>query len=118
MVSNVAAATIWLTYWAASLGGGAVAVGEVIGGNLPDSADSIGGGLIRFWCGCVKLLAVGFLYSYFWTASTAIYLLLRLDNDNKEMDEVFVEDDEDEPPYALPPLTHRRGRSAGGGGRG
>ena len=48
---------------------------------------------------------MGFLYSYFWTASTAIYLLLRSDNDNKEMDEIFLDDDEDEPPYALPPLT-------------
>ena len=105
VVSNVAAATVGLTYWAASLGGGATAVGEVIGGNSPNIGDSLGGGLIRFWCGCVKLLAVGFLYSYFWTASTAIYLLLRLDNDNKEMDEVFLDDEEDEPPYALPPLT-------------
>jgi hypothetical protein len=105
VVSNVAAATVGLTYWAASLGGGATAVGEVIGGGLGDNADSLGCGLIRFWCGCVKLLAVGFLYSYFWIASTAIYLLLRLDNDNKEMDEIFLDDDEDEPPHALPSLT-------------
>ncbi len=105
VVSNVAAATVGLTYWAASLGGGAAEVGEVVGGNLPDSPDSIGGGLIRFWCGCVKLLAVGFLYSYFFTASTAIYLLLRKDNDDKEMDEVFLDDEEDEPAHALPPLT-------------
>ena len=27
------------------------------------------------------------------------------DNDNKEMDEIFLNDDEDEPPSALPPLT-------------
>ena len=95
VVSNVAAATIGLTYWAASLGAGPKAVGDI--------AD--GGGLIPFWCGCVKLLAVGFLYSYFWTASTAIYLLLRHDNDNKEMDEIFLDDNEDEPPRASPPLT-------------
>jgi len=105
VVSNVAAATIWLTYWAAGFGGGGTAVADVISGGLSDNADSLGGALIRFWCGCVKVLAVGFLYSYFWAASTAIYLLLRLDNDNKEMDEIFLDNDEDEPPYALPPLT-------------
>ena len=94
VVSNVAAATVGLTYWAASLMVGTEKIGKVI----------VDGGLISFWCGCVKLLAVGFLYSYFWTASTAIYLLLRLDNDNKEMDEIFLDDEED-PPSALPPLT-------------
>ena len=103
VVSNVAAATVGLTYWAASFGGGRTSIGEIVLGGSPTVNDSIGGGLIRFWCGCVKLLAVGFLYSYFWTASTAIYLLLRLDNDNKEMDEIFLDDDE--PTQALPPLT-------------
>ena len=105
VVSNVAAATVGLTYWAAALGGGGPAVGEVVAGGLPDNADSLGGVVIRFWAGCVKLLAVGFLYSYFWTASTAIYLLLRLDNDNKQIDEIFLDDDEAEPARALPPLT-------------
>jgi hypothetical protein len=105
VVWNVAAAIIGLTYWAASLGGGPTAVREIISGHLSDGSDSFGGDLILFWCGCVKLLAVGYLYSYFWTASTAIYLLLRLDHDNKEMDEIFLDDEEDEPPQGLPPLT-------------
>ena len=49
--------------------------------------------MIRFWAGCVKLLAVGYLFSYFWTASTAIYFLLRHDVDATEMDEVFLDAD-------------------------
>jgi len=50
------------------------------------------------------MLAVGFLYSYFWTASTCIYLLLRRDADATEMDEVFLEDDDVERSGSLPPL--------------
>jgi hypothetical protein len=51
----------------------------------------------------VKLLAVGFLFSYFWSASTAIYLLMRRKVDSTEMDEVAL-DDEQETTYGLPPL--------------
>jgi len=49
-----------------------------------------GSNLLGLWRGCVKLLAVSFLYSYFWVAFTAIYLLLRRDVDASEMDEVYL----------------------------
>ena len=49
----------------------------------------------------VKIVAAGFLYSFFWCASTAIYFLLRRDVDATEMDEVFQED-QDEETYGLP----------------
>lgn len=103
LVSNFAAAVIQLTYWAASWGSGRETIEAVMQGG--ESLGAVGGAgavLIRFWVGCVKLLAVGFLYSYFWNASTAIYLLLRRDVDATEMDEVFIEDDEES--YDLPPL--------------
>lgn len=111
LVSNFAAAVISLTYWAADWGAGqsvALVGGEFElrpGGGDPQHVGLFGAGLIRFWCGCVKLLAVGFLYSYFWTASTAIYFLLRRDADATEMDEVFLEEEEEEEETAgLPPL--------------
>jgi len=58
--------------------------------------------LIGVWLGMVKLVALGFAYSYFWTASTAIYLLLRRATDHTEMDEVYLE--EQETNFGLPPL--------------
>ena len=62
-------------------------------------------GVIRFWVGCVKLLAVGYLFSYFWTAAAAIYFLLRRDVDATEMDEVFLDADADEAASGLPTVT-------------
>jgi len=105
LVSNFAAAVISLTYWAASFGCGAEQVGNIVTGS--DSLGSIGragAALIAFWTGCVKLLATGFIYSYFWTAVSAIYLLLRRDTDATEMDEIYLDEDADEQGYGLPPL--------------
>ena len=110
LVSNFAAAVIYLTYWAADWGaGGAISLAEgqfqlLPGGEAPQNVGRFGAGLIQFWCGGVKLLAAGFLYSYFWTAATAIYFLLRRDADATEMDEVFLEEEEEEQPEGLPPL--------------
>jgi len=113
VVSNFAAAVVASTNWAASWGA-AEGQFELAGGRfrlaMPDGAGPrhvglIGSGMMFFWCGCVKMLAVGFLYSYFWTASTCIYFLLRRDADGTEMDEVFLEEEEDEPAFGLPPLV-------------
>ena len=43
------------------------------------------------------LLVVGFGYSYFWSASTIVYILMRRYVDDTEMDEVYLEDDEPDP---------------------
>ena len=40
-------------------------------------------------------MATAFGYAFFWTAATAIYLLLRYDVDQSETDEVFVEEEEE-----------------------
>jgi len=60
-----------------------------------------GAGPIAFWGGCVRLLALGFVYSYFWTASTAIYLLLRHDEDGTEIDDIHLDG---QPAHGLPVL--------------
>ena len=75
-------------------------VGESLGG-----VGHAGVVLIRFWAACVKLLAVGYLFSYFWTASAAVYFLLRRDVDDTEMDEVFLDADADELSADLPAIT-------------
>lgn len=98
LVANFTAAVVALTYWAASWGAGAANVAVVQSDAATGGLTSAGAHLIQFWNQCIKLLAVGFLYSYFWTASTAIYLLLRRDVDATEMDEVFLEDADDAAP--------------------
>lgn len=110
LVSNFAAAIVGLTYsaagWAAGWDGDLPRIQSIIDGS--EALGGIGGAgatLIHFWTGCVKLLAVGFLFGYFWTASTAIYFLLRRDVDATEMDEVFLDEDESEEKYGLPPIT-------------
>jgi len=104
LVSNFAAAVVHLTYWAASWGSGQPGIEAILSGD-----ESLGAAVIRFWADCVKLLAVGFLYSYFWTASTAVYFLLRRDVDATEMDEVWMPD-QGEGTYDLPSIgTDERG---------
>ena len=113
LVSNFAAGVVGLTYWTAGWAAGSEEIGEkvvprinwIIDGNEQlGTAGGAGAWLIHLWAGCVKLLAVGFVYSYFWTATTAIYFLLRHDVDATEMDEVFLDEDASEQTYGLPPL--------------
>ena len=95
LVMNFAAGVVHLTYWSASWGAGSAGVQDAM-------SASGGASVLRFWTGCVKILAVGYLYSYFWTASTAIYFVLRRDVDATEMDEVFLDEDAAESSFGLP----------------
>jgi hypothetical protein len=52
----------------------------------------------------VKLLALGYLFSYFGVASTAVYYQMRRDVDARETDEVFLDADESEKGFGLPTL--------------
>ncbi len=131
LVSNLAATIIYLPFWATSWGCGGPRTAVIMRQALEltsgaaasrgmatqeelvimqqarelSSAGKLGAGMIWFWVLCVKLVALGFLQSYFWTASTAIYYLLRRDVDATEMDEVYLEDDQGEEPQGLPPLA-------------
>jgi hypothetical protein len=105
LVQNFAAGVVWMGYWAASWGGGDARIHAIMGD--PNSLKGLGWAgakLIHLWTGCVKLLAVGYLFSYFWTASSSIYFLLRRDVDATEMDEVFLDADASEPAAGLPPI--------------
>jgi hypothetical protein len=57
-----------------------------------------GAGMVSFWVTLVFLMVIGFSYSYFWTASTQIYLLMRKRVDETELDEVYVEEEAPEAP--------------------
>lgn len=73
--------------------------------------ESIGAWLVAVWLYALFVLMLGFVYSYFWTASTIIYFLLRRNVDATELDEVYLEDEEQEEfgmspePESEPPLV-------------
>jgi hypothetical protein len=64
-----------------------------------NGANKFGAFLVAIWLGILFLLMLGFGYSYFWSASTIIYLLMRRHVDAAELDEVYLEEDEQEGPY-------------------
>jgi hypothetical protein len=64
----------------------------------------IGAGLVAVWLYLVFLMVIGFGYSYFWSASTIIYLLMRRKVDDTDMDEVYLDEDDSEDAYT-PSLT-------------
>jgi hypothetical protein len=61
--------------------------------------NKVGAFLVAIWLWIFFLLMLGFGYSYFWSASTIIYLLMRRHVDAAELDEVYLEEDEQDGPY-------------------
>jgi len=66
------------------------------------TAVSLARRLMRFWNGMISTVAVAFLFAQFWSLASAVYLLLRQDVDETEMDEIFIS--EKTRSYELPPL--------------
>jgi hypothetical protein len=70
------------------------------------------------WVGVIFMLVLGFGYSYFWSASAIIYLLMRRKVDDAELDEVYLEEEDEAgyagplapKPAAEPPATQAAGR--------
>ena len=109
LVRYFAATVIALSYWAAGWGSGSDRIARIadIQGVTPalDGMARFGSRMIHFWASCVRYLAIGFFYGYFWTAASAVYLLLRRDVDATETDEVFLDADTTEPEHGLPPSS-------------
>jgi hypothetical protein len=59
-------------------------------------------GIMGFWLHLIFLFMIAFAYSFFWSANTIIYFLLRKKVDDTEMDEVYMDEEDDMP---LPPPT-------------
>lgn len=80
-------------HWAAAWGAGSAHLAEMLS---PDRSglEWFGGSLIRWATLAVRTVTVAFNYSFFFCAASGIYLLLRLEVDQTEMDEVFSEDEE------------------------
>ena len=75
---------------------GAGTSGRLGGLDASECPATFGTPLMNFWNNGVRAIAVGFGYSFFWTATGAIYLLLRRDVDQKELDEVYFAEEADD----------------------
>ena len=62
--------------------------------------NKVGALMVSAWVYAAFLLVVGFGYSYFWCASTIIYLLMRRQVDDTDLDEIYLEEDESEDAYS------------------
>jgi hypothetical protein len=102
IVHGFAALVIHLTKWAATWGGPAQRIAEVTDRGLESGVGQLASNLIFFWNNVVLALAAAFAVSFFWCGATAIYLLLRRHVDAVELDEVYL--DEQEERFGLPPL--------------
>ena len=111
-VSLFASTVVYLAGWGVATGMGAERVGRLYQlapgmaaplDAFPPPGDSatIGARLAGLWLGAVGLTVAGFVYSYFWTASTIIYFLLRHREDAADYDEVYLPET-DEPDPLLP----------------
>ena len=105
IVSALAESLISVTHAAAVAGlSDARARRLTLGGDVLGPLGKFGVAAIRGWHYLVQSVAVSFLFSYFWAATTMIYLLLRRSVDGTDWNEVFVEEAEEERYVALPPI--------------
>jgi hypothetical protein len=64
----------------------------------PNRALVLGSSILAILVGLIRLTVTAYTFSFFWCVASAIYLLLRQDVDEKELDEVFL----DQPKPVLP----------------
>jgi hypothetical protein len=102
LVSWFAYWIIGLSNWGISWGSGQERITEIVNESDLGTVGNWGIALIHFWNNCVRMLALAFIFSYFWTASTVIYFLLRRLVDATELDDVFMPEEHDV--HGLPPL--------------
>jgi hypothetical protein len=94
--------TLALAQWGVSWGTGEERLLEIVNRSDMGPLGNAGTALVQFWNGAIVTLALAFAFSYFWTASTIIYFLLRQQVDNTEMDAVHMP--EEQQLHGLPPL--------------
>lgn len=64
---------------------------------------SVAGPIWRFWYHAIERLVPAYMFGYFFAVFAGIYLLLRRDVDQAEIDEIVL--DEDQPRFAMPALN-------------
>ena len=112
IIANLSDSIVDMSYWATSWGANRVDGDlpriEVLKGLVSDTETSSESMLsfsqhtIGFWNALIQTIAASFLYGLFWCMASTVYLLLRRDVDNTEMDEIYIVDEKRT--YELPPL--------------
>jgi hypothetical protein len=109
LVSAFSEALVELCLYAASWGASSERIDQITTGENGGVLWA-GSWLVRTFNALVRTVATAFHFSFFFCASTAIYLLMRRDVDQSDFDEVFVEDQHDR--FTLPPLDPSTGTPA------
>jgi hypothetical protein len=87
LVDQLASGVIRLTHWSLGLTA-PLALTESLFRSPPTSSSPIAGATHAFWLGAVRLIAHGWVFSFFWTAAAYLYLWLRHDVDGSPWDEI------------------------------
>jgi hypothetical protein len=93
IVGWIVSGALTLADWGVRIGAGAAQFQHLTADADLHGLEWAGGNLIRFWRGLLLVVAVAYMYSYFWHAVTAIYLLLRQSVDRTELHEVYLPDE-------------------------
>lgn len=99
-------AVLYLTHFLATWGMGIERATELEAANTAADASgplAFAADAIAFFDAGVRVLQEAFLYAFFFSSMTAIYLLLRKDVDHTELDDLYSDGDVE--PYDLPPLS-------------
>jgi hypothetical protein len=67
--------------------------------------NKVGAGMVSFWITLLFLMVLGFGYSFFWTSSAMIYLLMRKKVDEMDLDEVYLEEADEDDYFGGAPTT-------------
>lgn len=97
--------TIHLADWAIAWGAGPDRFAGIrLGLNDPEAPGIFWAGakLIQFFTSCIRAFLTAYAAGYFWVAAGAVYLLLRRDADQTEIDDIFLEEEDLE--FGLPTL--------------
>ncbi|QDV50150.1 hypothetical protein [Gimesia fumaroli] len=87
-----------LSFWGVSWGMGSKQASELFHQNQNTLATTISMG----WGSILNILFTGFVISFFWSANTVIYFLLRKCDDGTPLDHVYNADEDQEPTDELP----------------
>jgi len=87
LVDLLAGGVIGLTQWGLGLTAPPGALADLFGG-VGGPAGPMAAATHAFWLGAVRLLAHGWIYSFYWTAAALLYLWLRHDVDGTPWSEI------------------------------
>lgn len=85
-----AEAVVGFAYWSVEWGCGVARLEEIRLANRSAESGALSSGIaIMYFCNQVaRSLVTAFIWSFFWSSSAAIYLLLRYDTDETELDDI------------------------------